>query len=391
MQFGRVLKAHRDLLVDVALAASVTVVIVAAIAANLDGGRPPDLVAYLFAIGLGLLMLVRRKYPALTLVATATGLLAYYAIGYPPVGMAVPVAAALYSAAERGHLRLGVAVSAALILVSYTYRLAVGQDPAYLFGYDLAITVTVMAAALALGDAVRARRLLLAEAQRRQQQAASEREREAARRVEAERLRVARDVHDVLAHTVAVVSLQADVASEALADDPEAVRSALATIRASSSEANRQLRATVGLLRGPAEKEPRAPTGGLDDLDRLVGATAESGPHVDLRVEGEPAPLPVEVDTTAYRILQESLANALRHAHATRVQVRLSYGCERLEIEVTDDGRGAPTVVDGRPAGNGGLAGMRERAALLGGVLAAGNRPDGGFGVRASLPIAGLR
>lgn len=391
MRFGRGLRGARDLLIDAALGASVTLVIAAAIAANLGGGRPPNLIAYLFAISLGLLMLARRRYPALTLIAIAVGLLGYFAAGYPPVQVAVPIAAALYSVSERGHLRLGIGVSAAVILVSYTYRVAVGENPAYLFGYDLGITVTVMAAAMALGDAVRGRRLLRAEAQRRQREAASEREREAARRVEEERVRVARDVHDVLAHTVAVVSLQANVAAEALADDPEGVRGALATIRAASSEANRQLRASVGLLRGSSEKEPRTPTGGLHDLARLVGATGGRGPHVDVSVEGEPASLPVEVDTTAYRILQESLANALRHAHATRVGVRLRYGCERLEIEVTDDGSGAPSAPDSRPAQGGGLAGMRQRAALLGGTLMAGNRPDGGFGVRASLPIAGLR
>jgi signal transduction histidine kinase len=306
------------------------------------------------------------------------------------VGIAVPAAAALYSATERGHLAWAVGVAAALNVISYGYRVAVGQSPAFLFGYDLAVTLTVMAAAIALGDAARGRRLLRAEALRRQQEAAAEREREGTRRVEAERLRIARDVHDVLAHTVAVVTLQADVAAEAMGDDPQTVRQALATIRAAGSEANRQLRATVGLLRGQGDLEPREPTSGLHDLAHLVRATARSGPRVDVRVEGEEAPLPVEVDTTAYRVVQESLANALRHAQATRIEVLLRYEPERLVIEVTDDGRGAAGGVPGAPGEGAGLAGMGERAALLGGTLSAGNLPEGGFGVRASLPRAGL-
>lgn len=390
MEMRRQLSVHREVAVDIALAAAVMAAVAAAIAADLGPGRRPDLIAYLFAIGLGLLMLVRRRYPGLALIATAAGLLGYYVAGYPPVGLAVPVAAALYSAAERGRLWLAIGVAAALIVISFAYRLAVGQSPAYLFGYELWTTVALMAAATALGDSARGRSLLRAEAERRQRDAADQREREAAKRVEAERLRIARDVHDVLAHTVVVVSLQADVAVEAMADDPTAARRALTTIRAAASMANRQLRATVGLLQRPGDEEPRVPIGGLSDLDRLVGATAGGGPRVERRVEGEPAQLPVEVDTTAYRIIQESLANALRHAGATLVTILLRYGPDRLDIEVSDDGRGARGVRH-RECDGGGLAGMRERAALLGGTLSAENRPEGGFCVRAFLPTSGLR
>ncbi|MGH7910328.1 MAG: sensor histidine kinase [Candidatus Dormibacteraceae bacterium] len=384
-------KIHRDILIDAALAAGVIAVIAAAIAADLGPGRHPGPIAYLFAVGLGLLMLVRRQYPGLALVATAVGLLGYYVAGYPPIGLSVPVAAALYSAAERGRLSLAIGVAGALIVIAFAYRLAVGQSPVYLFGYELAVTLTLMAAAMALGYAARWRRLLRAELEGRRREAAAENERESVRRVEAERLRIARDVHDVLAHTVAVVSLQADVATEALADHPAAVARALATIRSAGSEANRQLRATLGLLRRPDDPEPRAPTGGLDQLDRLVRATSECGPRVEMRVEGQETALPVEVDTTAYRIVQESLTNALRHARANNVEVLLRFARERLEIQVIDDGQGAPEVVEVRRRQAGGLVGMGERAALLGGTLWAGNLSGGGFAVRATVSTAGLR
>lgn len=390
MEQGRRLGAYRAVAVDAGLAAAVMAVIAAAIAADLGPGRTPDLTAYAFAIGLGLLMLLRRQFPGLALIATAIGLLGYYVAGYPPIGLAVPVSAALYSAAERGRLWLAIGIAAALIVFSYAYRLAVGQSPAYLFGYEFAFTVALMAAATALGDSARGRHLLRDEAERQRREAAAQREREARTRVEAERLRIARDVHDVLAHAVVVVSLQADVATEAMADDPTAARQALATIRTAAGEANRQLRATVGLLQRPGDQEPRTPMGGLGDLDRLVRATVSSGPQVETHVEGEPRSLPLEVDTTAYRIIQESLTNSLRHADASRITIALRYGRDRLDVEVTDDGRGARGMecADGK---DGGLAGMRDRAALLGGTLSARNRREGGFAVRACLPTSGVR
>ncbi|MQA81063.1 MAG: sensor histidine kinase [Streptosporangiales bacterium] len=371
------------MVVDAVLGAAVAVVVAVAIAANLGGQRSPEPLAYLFALGLGLLMLVRRRYPVLALVATSVGLLAYYVGDYPPVGLALPVAAALYSAAEQDRLRWAVGMSVALLAISTFFRVREGDDLGYLLGYELATTVAVMAAAVALGDGVRARRMYRAEQRRREALMLAEREHEAAERVEQERLRIARDLHDVLAHTVAVVSIQSDVATEALDDeDDEATRAALATIRSASSEATRELRSTLAVLRRPAEGEPVLPTGSLRHLDTVVSATTESGLPVDLRVEGEPEPLPAVVDTTAYRIVQESLTNALRHADADRVELVLRYSADRLEIQVTDDGHGGD-------AGTGrGVTGMRERAELVGGTVAAGSHPGGGFRVSAVLPVA---
>ncbi|NKQ53963.1 sensor histidine kinase [Amycolatopsis sp. K13G38] len=346
---------------------------------DLGGARGPDAVAYVFALCLGALMFVRRRFPVLALAATAAGLLAYYAAGYPPVGLALPVAAALYSAAEAGKLAFSAGVAAALVAISTTFRLVQGEDPGYLLGFELASTVGLMLGAIALGATVRATRLLRAEQRRTEERAVADREREAERRVGQERLRIARDLHDALGHTIAVVAVQTSVATEALDDDPAAARAALTTIRAASDEAVRELRTTLGLL---TDAEGRGPAGSLRNLGALVAATADTGLRVDMRTEGEPVLLPVVVDTTAYRIVQEALTNCLRHARAQRAEVLLRYESGRLEVSVTDDGAGAASPRPGR-----GLAGMRERAALLGGRVEIGSRPGAGFRVSASLPV----
>lgn len=367
--------------VDAALGATVAVVVAVTIAVDLGGARNPDFVAYLFAVCLGGLMLVRRQLPVLTLVATAVGIVVYHAVDYPAIGVAIPVAAALYSAAEAGRLRTAVGIGALLALVSTGFRLGEGDDPAYLLGFELASTVGLMAAAIALGEAVRANRRLRVEQERAARRAIEDREREAARRVEEERLRVAREVHDVLAHTVAVISVQADVAAESLTDDPSAARAAVAAIRLASDDAVREIRSTVGLLREPREDASRAPTGSLSHLPALVEQAVNSGLPVHVRVEGEPVSLPSVVDTAAYRIVQESLTNCLRHAGATRADVTLRYDADRLGISVRDDGRG------GNGSAGRGIQGMRERAVLLGGDVEASSQRSGGFRVQAWLPL----
>jgi len=369
----------RQLLIDAALGVTTSLFVAVTIAVDLGGDRAPDVMAYLFAVCLGALMFVRRRFPVLALAATAAGLMAYYVAGYPAIGLALPVAAALYSAAEAGKLMTASVIAVGLVVVSTYFRLREGDNPAYLLGFELATTLGLMVSAIALGATIRATRLLRAEKQRTERQAVAEREWEAARRVEEERLRIARDLHDALGHTIAVISVQTSVATEALEDDDTAaVGSALATIRLAGDDAVRELRTTLGLL---APTSSRSPVGSLRHLDTLVAATVDSGLPVTLRTEGTPAPLPMVVDTAAYRIVQESLTNCLRHARATTAEVLLRYRSDRLDVSVVDDGAGA-TVTEGR-----GLAGMRERTSLLGGTLAVSSRPGAGFRVDASLPV----
>jgi signal transduction histidine kinase len=226
----------------------------------------------------------------------------------------------------------------------------------------------------------------MAEVAERLRRAEAEREREAERRLERERLRIARELHDVLAHTVAVIGVQAGVAAEALADAPGEARAALRTIREKSREATAEVRAALDVLREPEGDAPRAPAPGLAQLEELVHAAAAEL-QVELSVTGAARPLPAAVDLTAYRIVQESLTNVIRHAEASEATVSIHYEPDAVVVEIDDDGRGstngAPTAADGH-----GLAGMRERAAALGGRLEAGPAPHSGdgFRIRAWLP-----
>jgi signal transduction histidine kinase len=218
--------------------------------------------------------------------------------------------------------------------------------------------------ALAAGDAVRSRREAL--------------QRTAAAAEEAERLRIAQNVHDGIAHAMVAINVQAGVAAHLLDRDPEQARSALHAIKAASGEALADLRTTLGALRAA----PLAPASGLGDLEPLAGGLRAAG--VDVAIVADPAPVPAEVATAGYRIIQEALTNVLRHARAKRVDVRVIAG-EGLRIEVFNDGPSRPAT---RGSGNG-VRGMRERAEALGGRLDAGPQPDGGWRVVAELPPDG--
>jgi signal transduction histidine kinase len=194
-------------------------------------------------------------------------------------------------------------------------------------------------------------------------------------------------VHDVVAHSIAVINFQAGVAVHVLDRRPEQALAALLAIKQASKEALQELRATLGVLRQLGEPGgSRAPLPGLAQLDVLVARAAEAGRQVEVTVEGERVELPLAVDLAVYRIVQEALTNVARHAGPARARVRLAFGAGEVVVEVTDDGRGvaASTPAD---AGGHGITGMRERAVALGGELQAGSRPEGGFGVRARLPL----
>lgn len=382
--------ARRGRLVDVALAVVASGSALAAMLARLEPeAREPDALAYALIVALGAPMLVRRQRPGLALAVTVGVLVVYYALGYSAVGFAVPLAPALFSVAEAGRWRSGALTGLFVLTVATWWRLYDENEDRVIVGYDLATTLAVMAAVIAWGDAVRSRRAWQRELARRMAAAEVEREREAERRVADERLRIARDVHDVVGHTVAVISIHADVAREALDDDLATARGAIDTIRRTSRHALSDLRDVMGLLRGdpgePGTPEPDAtgPTPGLAQLARLVAAARTEQLRADLRVEGEPFLLPSPVDTTAHRVVQEALTNVIRHADASVVEVVVRYLDRSVEIEITDDGRGAPLTTDGF-----GLHGMQQRVHLLGGELTAASRRQGGFAVRAVLPVS---
>lgn len=337
----------------------------------------------------GLSLAARRRLPLLVLAVTAVLVALTYLAGEVHQGpfIILPVLVALYTAAEHGDRRAAViaAVGVALALLG-GLLVATGVVDALgvLWG------IGWLAAAVVTGEVVRNRRDYMAAVEARAMEAERTREEEARRRAGEERLRIARDLHDVVAHNLSTINVQAGVAAHLLDSGPEPARSALLAIKQASKDALTELRSTLGVLREtdePGEGAPREPAPGLARLDALVARTTAAGLPVELSVDGTPKQLPGQVDLAAYRIVQESLTNALRHAGDARATVRLTYGDDTLEVVVDDDGRGT-TAGPARHGGHG-IAGMRERAAATGGDLDVGPRPGGGFRVRATLSLDG--
>jgi signal transduction histidine kinase len=222
------------------------------------------------------------------------------------------------------------------------------------------------------------------EARDRAARAEREREERALSAVTEERARIARELHDVVGHSVSVMTVQASAVRRLLRPEQQREREALLIVEQTGREALAEMRRMVGVLRRPEEAPALAPQPSLEHVDKLVEQAREAGLPVELRVEGEPLPLPAGVDLTAYRLVQEGLTNALKHARAQRAQVLVRYTDGDIEVTVSDDGQGAGSG-DG---GGHGLVGMRERVAVYGGELEAGPRPEGGYRLWAKLPLA---
>ncbi|MGN5392498.1 sensor histidine kinase [Streptomyces sp. JL7001] len=224
----------------------------------------------------------------------------------------------------------------------------------------------------------------------RREHAVALRSQEVAEAVTAERLRIARELHDMVAHSIGIIAIQAGVGSRVIQTQPAEAREALRAIEATSRETLSGLRRTLVSLRQAdlrataSEQSPLAPSPGLADVERLAAATADAGVRVDVRRSGEQRPVPADIDLSAYRIVQEALTNVVRHAGTGRCQVAIDYGDEELSVEVVDDGRGA---TENGSAHGFGIIGMRERVGLLHGHLSAGPRLEGGFRVAARLPL----
>jgi signal transduction histidine kinase len=226
----------------------------------------------------------------------------------------------------------------------------------------------------AYGDAVRARA----------EYAEHSREEAARHRVVEERMRIARELHDVIAHHLALANAQAGTTAHLARTHPDRIHGLLSDLAGTTSSALRELQGTAGLLRRADTAAPLAPSPGLEQLPELTRMCASAGLDVQIAAEGTVRPLTPGVDLTAYRIVQEALANVARHAGVCTARVRLHYGREQLTITVTDDGTSPPCVTGGRGIG---LIGMHERAHSVGGALQAGHRPEGGFQVTTRLPL----
>ena len=363
---------------DVLLGAGIALGMAVVIAADWQREGPQSPWAYLFALAFGLMMSWRRHAPRLILTLTVLGIFAYYALDYPPIGIALPAVAALYSCAEQARTLAAVVGGAVLTVVAAYFRVSEGLPTAYLISYELITNVALIAAAIALGVSVRLRREARQQAERIATLTAEAAVQQAHEHVQAERVQLARDLHDVIGHTLSVVSVHAHVAEEAIGHDDGAARRAIEAIQAVTSPALGELRGTVRVLR--SDSGPSAPSPGLAGLPAVVSSIREAGIAVELEQAVPEGGLSAPIEAAAYRIVQEALTNVLRHSGASHAGVCLALQGGRLRIEVRDDGHGGQA-----PAGHG-ITGMVERARLLGGTLRAEPQTGGGYLVRADLP-----
>jgi signal transduction histidine kinase len=371
-------------LADPTVAAVVGAVTLLTTAAGPSGGRL-DAVALVCAAVACAPLAVRRRFPVWVLLVSAVGAEAYLLCFLGRHGsfvLAAPLIA-LFTVAEAGTRKrsLGLGVLAVLAFAGVHILIKPGS---WLGAENIALAA-LGGLAVAAGDAARNRRAYLTEVEDRARQAETDREAEAARRVTEERLRIARDLHDVVGHQLALIRVQAEVAAHLLDTSPAGTREALAHVRDASRGALRELGETVALLRRPDESAtPVEPVAGLSGVDDLLAAFRRAGLVITDHVDESTGPVPVAAELTAYRILQESLTNVRKHAGPTAVDVRLTYRPDRLRIVVDNTATSAIPASDGHGHG---LVGMRERVTALGGDLQAGPRPDGGYRVTAELPL----
>lgn len=370
---------------DALLGTAVALALALIIATGSGGAKSPDAIAYLFAAGFGALMLLRRRMPRTVLVLTVLGIFAYYTLDYPPIGVAVPVLAALFSAAEAGLMLWSVGSALVVFAVSMFYRVYDGGEAiGFLLGYESVSNIALFAAAIALGYSVRARRLRAAQQTEIARLTEAQIAREAESRMQSERQRISRELHDTVGHTMSVISLQAGVGAEAVGHDDRTANDALERIRTASTRSLQELRSMVRILRSTSDPDETRSILSLSAVEELVDTAKGAGVEVTTDITATPSELSAPVDAAAYRVIQESITNVIRHAGATRAQVHVGIRDGRLHINVTDNGRGSTT--DTGAKGGYGMAGMGERVRLLGGSLTTRSLPAAGFAVEATIP-----
>lgn len=344
-------------------------------------GSEPDkpllaLAALLFTLPLA----ARRTRPLVALLVALAGLAVLSTKGTDYLTTAQVVALLLHAYSVGAHLDKRPAVAGfVLVSASAVVNTVLADAPE---GGDYVFPVVLLAGAWLAGRAAREWEKRALELERLSRELAAQRKQLARLAVAEERARIARELHDAVAHSVNVTIVQAEAAEEVLAQRPEAVLEPLHRIQASGREALTEMRRLLGLLRGGnGDRDPRPPR--LADLDTLARNLREAGLAVDLHARGDRRPLPTGVELSAYRIVQEALTNTLKHAHASRADVTVDYGERELTLEVVDDG----SQYDAPSNGGHGIVGMRERVALFGGSVEAGPVKDGGFRVRARLRL----
>ncbi len=333
------------------------------------GYRHVDALAVGLAAVSALALAFRRRAPIATWAASLAPMLVYQARAYPGGPALLAPLVALYTLGSMNMRWRALGCGALTAGLMAAARLIFSSEP---LGTLVTDAIGFIGAALFLGWAVANRRAYVAEVQNRAQRA--------------ERLRIARELHDAVAHSIATISVQAGAATHVIDEHPDQAADALEVIRQTSRQALAELREVLGVLRQGDEAEPRAPAAGMAELENLLERVRARGLRVELEVEGQRAELPRAVNLAAYRIVQESLTNVSRHAAAaTHARVHIAYEPSALRLRVSDDGSPGARFSNG--SGHG-IVGMRERAEALGGTLQASPRPVGGFEVCASLPLS---
>jgi signal transduction histidine kinase len=339
----------------------------------------PDTYSYLLLGCCAAFLTLRRRNPVLALAGVALFGAAFLVRSEPVFPVQLIVLVAIYTMVADSSLSriesIAVSLAAAAVL-----GVAIYFNDDEMSSASWAMNAAWVFAAIFLGDSVRARREITTQEER-------SREEEALRRVSEQRLQIARELHDVVGHNISLINVQAGAGSHVLYQDPQQAKETFDNIRNASHETLQELRSLVGVLRDPVSGESKAPTVGLDELEQLIKGFTEAGLDVELRVTGARRHVSGIVDLSAYRILQEALTNAVKHAQGSHVTVTVNYGRDEVTLNVTN-GRGAGEPAEPQGGGHG-LMGMRERIAAIGGRLDAGPDDDGGFHVRAVLPLAG--
>jgi signal transduction histidine kinase len=315
-----------------------------------------------------------RTKPVPVLWATVLSTLVYMLMQYAYGPVIFSFVIAVFTAIRTGHRLAGWTAIVALYAGHVLGRLVLGINGQGIYQILLVGTCFVVLGFVAELFRGQRERVMAAKETRREEEL---------RKAGEERLRIAQELHDVVAHHISLINVQASTALHLVDRQPEQAGPALAAIKEASKEALVDLRSIVGILRQPDEAAPRQPVAGLDRLDHLISRTSRAGLEVHAIVHGDPRPLPIGLDRAAFRIIQESLTNVVRHAKATAATVRIQYGEQALVLQVDDDG----DSLVGPPKEGNGIIGMRERATALGGTLTASRTPTGGLRITAQLPL----
>jgi signal transduction histidine kinase len=380
---------HRAPIADALLAAAVTAMVLIDLSSPTDatGVRPTDALAVVLSLLQTLPLAFRRRAPLLCFILTLVGVCTYYALGFEVTDGTLATFIGVYTVAAYEDRRKSL-LGLGLLAFGMTWYWLTRAEP---FDPTTPIWIGILGLlSWGLGEYVRARRAYTAQVEALAERLDRARALEARQAAWQERARLARELHDVIGHTVNVMVIQAGAGRRTLASDRGLAERAFQTIESTGREALEELDRMLGILRTEEDEADLPPLPGLKQLHALAGRFEDAGLPVEITIEGDQVPLPRSLDQSAYRIIQEALTNALRHADDTIAHVAIRYQTDRLDLEVANDSHGNQRPPD-HAGGGRGLIGIQERVALFGGELEAGPRAGGGFVVRCRLPLTAGR